>query len=403
MRRIQEFVLRICIFLSLIILALTDATKSKSEYHECKDEERQKHPHLCNILDRAIADPIGLANLLHKWSRNVGYAFDMRLDQSPFFNSDGGISPKRQLLRAGGGADKIDKILPTVLAHGMGDSCFNSGFKQFTSHISSLTSSHAECIPTGTTQHTDTINGFFLNMDASVDVVASQIQSNPLLKDGFNAIGLSQGNNVIRGYIAKYNDPPVHTFLSLNGVNGGTGAVPSCIPKSTSSSETESIGKYESTSICNLLMEVASNRAYTTFAQTHSFQANYWRDPRPQEKEAYAKYSQLAQWNNEGRVYNSTLNENFAKTKKFVWVMALHDTMVWPKEGEQWGAPDPLDPFEGDVLDRNETEWYVKDLFGLRTAEEAGKNYYEVFDGPHLGFSMEDLDGWVKKYLIPES
>merc|ERR1712194_929833 len=75
-----------------------------------------------------------------------------------------------------------------------------------------------------------------------------------------------------------------------------------------------------------------------TFTQTHSFQANYWRDPRPQAKDAYAYYSQLAQWNNEGRVYNSTLNENYAKTQKFVWVMALKDKMVWPKEGEHWGA-----------------------------------------------------------------
>lgn len=81
--------------------------------------------------------------------------------------------------------------------------------------------------------------------------------------------------------------------------------------------------------------------------------------------------------------------------------MALQDEMVWPKEGEQWGAPNPLHPFDGEnnILDREETEWFVKDLFGLKTAEEAGKNHYESFDGPHLGFSTDDINGWVNKYF----
>jgi hypothetical protein len=67
--------------------------------------------------------------------------------------------------------------------------------------------------------------------------------------------------------------------------------------------------------------------------------------------------------------------------------------------GEHWGAPDPNDPFHT-ILPMNETEWYQKDLFGLKTAQEAGKNYFESFDGDHLQFTMEDFDGWVNKYLV---
>lgn len=406
-----------CIIVSLIsALSWTAASESqfKSDHHQCTENERLVHPHLCVLLDYKSADPIHLANELHRWSRDVGFIFDMTLNNDlPTVNQNRDALPsilaaraatasKRQMLRAKESA-VVDRVaLPTVVAHGMGDSCFNSGMIHFTSHISTLTSTYAQCIPTGSTQHTDTMNGFFLNMDASVDIFASQIQSIPQFKDGFNAIGLSQGNNIIRGYIAKYNDPPVNTFISANGVNGGTGAVPYCIPKVSSTKVTKtSSDAFSSGRICNGLMEVASKRAYSTFAQTHSFQANYWRDPRPQAKEAYATYSQLAQWNNEGRVYNSTLNENYAKTQKFVWVMALQDEMVWPKEGEQWGAPNPLHPFDGEnnILDREETEWFVKDLFGLKTAEEAGKNHYESFDGPHLGFSTDDINGWVNKYF----
>jgi len=406
-----------CIIVSLIsALSWTAASESqfKSDHHQCTENERLVHPHLCVLLDYKSADPVHLANELHRWSRDVGFIFNMPSNDDPqIINQNRDALPsavavrdttasKRQLLRVKGPAVVDQAVLPTIVAHGMGDSCFNSGMIKFTSHISSLTSTYAKCIPTGSTQHTDTNNGFFLSMDASVDIFASQIQSIPQFKDGFNAIGLSQGNNIIRGYIARYNDPPVNTFISVNGVNGGTGAVPYCIPKASTTAVTESSSEsFSSNFICNSLMEVANKRAYTKFAQTHSFQANYWRDPRPQAKEAYSTYSQLAQWNNEGRVYNSTLNENYAKTHKFVWVMALQDEMVWPKEGEQWGAPNPLHPFDGkdNILDREETEWFIKDLFGLKTAEEAGKNHYESFDGPHLGFSMDDVDGWVSKYF----
>jgi palmitoyl-protein thioesterase len=79
--------------------------------------------------------------------------------------------------------------------------------------------------------------------------------------------------------------------------------------------------------------------------------------------------------------------------------MATEDGMVWPKEGEQWGMPDPDDPFNKRILPMNETEWYQKDLFGLKTAQEAGKNHFESFQGDHLQFTMEDFDRWVTTYF----
>ena len=53
-------------------------------------------------------------------------------------------------------------------------------------------------------------------------------------------------------------------------------------------------------------------------------------------KENYRKYSQLAQLNNEGLAVNMTLNENFAKTNHFVWVMATDDRIVWPPQGKMY-------------------------------------------------------------------
>ena len=79
--------------------------------------------------------------------------------------------------------------------------------------------------------------------------------------------------------------------------------------------------------------------------------------------------------------------------------MANNDKIVWPKEGEQWGAPDPNGPFDHSVLSMKDTEWYQKDLFGLKTADEAGKNFFESFDGDHLRFSMSQYENWITKYF----
>ena len=46
------------------------------------------------------------------------------------------------------------------------------------------------------------------------------------LKDGFNLIGHSQGALVTRGYIERYNDPPVHNYISWVGPHAGVYGVP---------------------------------------------------------------------------------------------------------------------------------------------------------------------------------
>ena len=75
---------------------------------------------------------------------------------------------------------------------GMGDSCFNEGMQSITQAISSHVKAYAVCVPTGDNQMSDTINGFLLSMDKSVDVFAQKIQADVNLKNGFNAVGFSQ-------------------------------------------------------------------------------------------------------------------------------------------------------------------------------------------------------------------
>jgi len=273
-----------------------------------------------------------------------------------------------------------------VLAHGMGDSCFNSGLKSLTEFVGQQTQQYSVCIPTGNNKASDTANGFFMTMDKSVDVFAEKIKNDTKLANGFHCLGLSQGNSLCRGYIQKYNDPPVSTFLSIHGTVSGVAGFPNCNPDGL-------LGP-----VCASLAKLLGVAAYTSLAQNALFQADYYRDPSRVGKDAYKKGSQIAQWNNEGETVDSTINANFAKTKRFVMIKAEKDSMVYPNEGEWWGHFE--DGAFKKVLSMKDTDWYQKDLFGLRTADEAGKIFFNSTTGDHLQFSDAQVAAWIDQYYL---
>jgi len=268
----------------------------------------------------------------------------------------------------------------------MGDSCFNPGMKKITDATGNHTGSYSVCIPTGATQGSDTNNGFFMTMDKNVEVFAAAIKKDPKLAGGFNAVGFSQGNSVVRGYIQKYNNPTVSTWLSVHGTVVGVSSFPKCNPSGL-------LGP-----ICKLIDRfLVGPVAYTKFAQNLLFQADYFRDPKQITSKNYMANSAIAQWNNEGNTVDPTIATNFGKTKRFAMIKAEKDTMIYPNDGEWWGA------FDADGKTRlamKDTEWYKKDLFGLKTADAAGKLFFNSTTGDHLQFSEAQLFGWLDQYLI---
>ena len=318
-----------------------------------------------SVLEMAVAEPEAFASMLQssKLAAVVKYTMDKQRSKSPLFES---------------------AALPTVLAHGMGDSCFNGGMSEITKDVGKHIGTYSVCVPTGDNWLSDTINGFLLQMDKSVDVFAKKIRADPNLKNGFNAIGFSQGNSLIRGYIQKYNDPPINYALHVHGTVSGVAGFPQCDPTGT---------------FCRGVAHLCGELAYNELVQGILFQADYFRDPTKANTTAYKKYSQLAQWNNEGETINEMFKTNFLKTNKFVMVKALADTMVFPNEGEWYGHYEDGKNDYKTILRMNETNWYKSDLFGLKTADEAGKIHFETTPGNHLQFTEKDLFGWIDKYF----
>eukprot|EP00462_Mataza_sp_D1_P002908 CAMPEP_0175100396 /NCGR_PEP_ID=MMETSP0086_2-20121207/7082_1 /TAXON_ID=136419 /ORGANISM="Unknown Unknown, Strain D1" /LENGTH=335 /DNA_ID=CAMNT_0016374539 /DNA_START=139 /DNA_END=1148 /DNA_ORIENTATION=- len=287
--------------------------------------------------------------------------------------------------------------VPIVITHGMGDSCFNPGMKQITQAAGQYKGVYSVCVPGGDTQMADTISGFFdnmemadtisgflTNMDKNVDIFAAKVRNDTNLKGGFDAMGLSQGNSVIRGYIERYNNPPVRNYLSIHGTVMGVAGFPNCNPAGPISG------------ICDVIAEALGDMAYADIIQNHLFQANYFRDPVRLTSSAYLSNSQIAQWNNEN-TQNALYTKNFESVKSYNMIKALKDTMVYPNEGEWWGQ---FTPGQFKTIEQmKDTALYKNNSFGLATVDSAHKIRTNTTAGEHLQFTIQDMEWWINEYF----
>ena len=284
--------------------------------------------------------------------------------------------------RQGGG------VLPLVFLHGMGDSCFNRGMSNIASESGKYMGVYSVCVPTGDGRVKDTLNGFLMSMDDNVDTLAAAVKADPSITSGFNCVGLSQGNNLCRGYIQKYNGvegyPLATTHISVHGPVVGVASLPSC----------EIDG--ERGELCKSVSQLLGKVAYRPGIQSHLFQADYFRQVKDITSHAYKANSQMARWNNEGVDVDPSINERFAMTQRFAMIKAEADTVVVPREGEWFGAYDE----HYKLLPMNETEWYTHDMFGLKTADLAGKILFNSTEGNHLEFTTQQLFGWLDMYAM---
>jgi palmitoyl-protein thioesterase len=271
---------------------------------------------------------------------------------------------------------------PVIQMHGMGDFANDPmGMVPLAKQISKfLGGAYVLNVQIGKNDIADIMNGFLMNLDDQVDYFAKVVQGDENLKNGFNAIGYSQGNLVIRGYIERYNNPPVFNFISMHGPMSGVAGIPGC-----------SVDK----EMCKMFDQVLGSMAYNKIIQDHLCQANYFRDPLKISE--YLKGDKfLADVNNEKDV-NADYVSNMEKLNSICLVKANKDTVVIPNDSE-WFAY-----FEDGSYEKkwsfDQTPWYVQDLFGLKTLNEAGKVFFNTTDGDHLQFTQQQLLALVGIYF----
>lgn len=284
---------------------------------------------------------------------------------------------------------------PVVMMHGMGDFAKNPlGMIPIKNKIADLAKTYVHSVelcsdPTKLENciEDDQSNGFLMTMDHQVDQFARVVRADPKLKDGFNAMGFSQGNALIRAYIEMYNEPPVKKFVSMHGPMMGVAGLPRCSMNGT-------LG-----GICKEVDSLVSLGAYTSFVQDRLAQANYYRDA--QDLDEYRKVCQFLPYiNNEidGK-QNATYKSNFASLEKLVLVMAEDDTMIQPRISEHFGFY--KDGSNSETIAMEDAPWYTENWFGLKDLNEAKKIDLFSTPGDHLRFPMEFLEKMVTTYFAP--
>ncbi|CAI0413066.1 unnamed protein product [Linum tenue] len=227
--------------------------------------------------------------------------------------------------------------IPFIVLHGIGDECKSGKVSHFTQMVANLSGSPGFCLEVG--------NGYwdswFVPMKKQAEMVCNNVKTIDELSNGYNIVGLSQGNLVSRAVIEFCEDgPPDH--LAPSG--------------------------------------------YLKL---------------PDDMSAYLSKSKfLPQLNNEHpEARNPTFKQRFRSLKNLVLIMFEEDEVIVPKE-TAWFGFYPDGEFSP-VLPVQQTRLYQEDWIGLKQMNEEGRVQFVKVPGGHLGISDSDLKQYVIPHLLP--
>lgn len=277
------------------------------------------------------------------------------------------------------------KSPPIVLWHGMGDSCcFSFSLGAIKKLIeATIPDAYVYSIRLGNNEVEDVEHSYFGNVNEQIQEICEQLSNDENLKDGYNAIGFSQGAQFLRAIIQRCPNPPIKNFISLGGQHQGVFGLPNCGTTKRN--------------ICSYINRMIKYGAYLPLIQDRFIQATYWHDPY-QEQEYKKKSTFMADINNE-RYINQTYSENLQKLNSMVLVKFLNDTIVWPRETEWFGFYKPGQSVQTETL--IDTDLYRKDRLGLKQLYESGRIHFLALPGNHLQFTQDwFVNNIIKTYLL---
>ena len=304
----------------------------------------------------------------------------------------------------------LPKPHPLVIWHGLGDSAHSEGIDSF---ISQLKEAFPGLYVHSVTQDAssdseDRRQGFFGHVNDQVQNACQQLAAIDELRDGFDAVGFSQGGQFLRAYVQRCNTPKVRNLVTFGSQHMGIADLPACGPTDL---------------LCRVAEAALRGGIYTDYAQSHLVSAQYYRNPK--DPKAFAAYLNkndfIKDINNEGETTNVTYAKNLASLENFVMLMFDKDTTVEPKQSS-WFASYPIR--NGTEIDKvpnpdeptplRQSSIYLEDRIGLKKLDQRGSLVMELCHGIHMqidpacqlkvfgkyiGTPSTRLDNWVATWI----
>lgn len=292
-------------------------------------------------------------------------------------NTEIGIRPNNEQL-----VTEINGHRPLVIWHGLGDNYNSSAMVDVVSIFNQrYPDMFIYPIFLDTKPSKDQEKTLFGDANKEVEYVCEQLSSIPELKQGFDAIGFSQGGLFMRALIQRCSSVSVHNLITFGSPHMGVLELPMCKPHDW---------------LCKKKNEVLKKQVWHDNIQKSIIPAQYFRDP--YEYDNYVFHSNfLADVNNElVQEFNPSYGEKLNKLSKFVMVVFTKDTTVVPKESASFNDWDTI--FDR-TIPFDKTSLYENNLLGLKTMNEDGKLAFLEIEEDHMVISDAFLADIAENYI----
>lgn len=271
------------------------------------------------------------------------------------------------------------KNLPIVLWHGLGDSYDSKDIVGISRVLSESLNTFVYSIYLDKDSLNDRNSGFFGKVDDQIEYVFKELSDIPELKDGFNAIGFSQGGLFLRGYIERYNMPRVYNLITFGAPHNGISDI--YCPFNIFS--------------CKAISYLIKHNLWSSWIKDNIVVSQYYRDP--DKIDDYIEHCPfLCDINNERDVKNETYAKNLASLSCLVMVEFSDDELIIPKESSHFND---FNKITNEVIYLRDRPIYIEDWIGLKQLDEKNALIEITIPGNHMEMDYTTIVYIAKKYF----